>query len=68
MTKAYSKPDDNGWMCERCNRPESINEAQIQVPIMLGGGIGMGTMWVCKTCVEKKRDKDSEKADEMRKV
>lgn len=50
MTKAHSEPDDNGGRCESCNRPETIHQTQQTYPIMLGGGLGLGTLWLCPNC------------------
>ena len=57
MTKAYSTATDNGGRCERCDRPESANEPQSTVEVRLGGGLGIGTMWVCKTCAEERAER-----------
>ena len=51
MTKAHSMPDDNDGRCERCDESESRWRAQTKIPVQLGGGMGMGTMWVCATCL-----------------
>ncbi len=55
MTKAYSEAGDNGGRCERCNDPSTINQAQDAVPVLLGGGLGTGSMWLCRGCSEKDR-------------
>ncbi len=54
MTKAYSSPDDNGGRCESCNRPESVYEPQSGVKVLLGGGIGWSTMYLCPSCVKER--------------
>lgn len=51
MTKAYSSLDDNGFRCERCNKPETVHQGQAAVRVLLGGGLGWGTMWMCKACI-----------------
>lgn len=50
MTKRKSYINDNGGRCESCNRPESIYEVQRTWPVLLGGGLGWGTMWLCPKC------------------
>jgi len=44
MTKAWSEVGNNNGLCERCNRPETEFMIQTKVPVLLGGGIGWGTM------------------------
>jgi hypothetical protein len=53
MTKAASFVGDNGGLCEGCNGPQTEFVTQTAVPIMLGGGLGPGTIWLCPPC---KRD------------
>lgn len=65
MTKAKSYIDDNGGRCESCNRPESAYEMQEKVDVFLGGGLGNGTMWKCKTCIDKRKKQDAEKQNKI---
>jgi hypothetical protein len=58
MTKAYSKLYDNNGLCEGCNLPETARMPQRKCPVMLGGGLGMGTMWLCDTCRAAKLARD----------
>lgn len=53
MTKAHSEPDDNGGRCEWCDTSQSAYVSQSTVPVMLGGGLGLGTMWVCTATCRK---------------
>lgn len=63
MTKAYSTLGDNGGRCEGCDRPESVHESQSKVDVLLGGGLGWGTMWLCNKCFkEREARKAKEKA------
>lgn len=58
MTSARSEIDDNGGRCESCDRPESIHMAQTTYPVLLGGEIGWGTMWLCPDCLKKHKERD----------
>ena len=58
MTKPYSKPDDNRGRCECCNKPETEHQAQTAYPVMLGGGMGKGTMWLCDKCLRDHKLRD----------
>ena len=53
MTKPYSMPDDNGGRCESCDDPATVYQKQNKYPVMLGGGMGMGTTWKCRKCAEQ---------------
>lgn len=55
MTKVRSELSDNDGKCELCNRTESRNEQQLAHPVLLGGGLGWGTMWLCYSCLRKKQ-------------
>lgn len=59
MTKAHSSIDDNGGRCESCDRPESAHEPQSTYPVRLGGGLGLGTMWLCPTCLKEHQERDA---------
>lgn len=61
MTKAYSTQDDNNGRCESCDRPESVNEPQTTYPVMLGGGLGLGTMWLCQACRKSAEEQDAKR-------
>ena len=53
MTKAHSEVGDNNGLCELCDRGDG--GAQMAVPILLGGGMGWGTMWMCAQCRDKRK-------------
>jgi hypothetical protein len=57
MTKAHSEVGDNGGRCEGCDDPKTVGESQSAFPVMLGGGLGEGTMWLCNECAEKRQPK-----------
>lgn len=59
MTKARSYLGDNGGRCESCDRPESAKESQVAYPVMLGGGLGLGTMWLCPSCLKEQQERAS---------
>lgn len=59
MTKARSYLTDNGGLCESCDRPESEHECQTAYPVLLGGGLGQGTMWLCPGCLEVHQNRDA---------
>lgn len=61
MAKAYSTQDDNSGRCESCDRSESVNEPQTTYPIMLGGGLGLGTMWLRPTCRKPTEERDAKR-------
>jgi len=65
MTKAYSSIDDNGGRCERCNKDGSEYLEQRTVKVLLGGGMGWGTLWVCSSCLDAE---EKEKQDICQKV
>jgi len=48
MTSKHSSLHDNMGNCERCDQPKTVQRA---VPVLLGGGIGWGTMWMCDECI-----------------
>ncbi len=52
LTKAHSERDDNNGNCELCQRDDGGKQST--VPVMLGGGLGMGTMWMCRRCIKEK--------------
>jgi hypothetical protein len=47
MTDRRARLQDNDGKCERCDS----NAPQIAVPVLLGGGMGWGTMWMCQRCI-----------------
>jgi len=53
VTKPYSTAGDDGGRCESCYDPATIYQSQVKCPVMLGGGMGMGTMWKCRKCAER---------------
>lgn len=53
MGCAHSHPEDNAGRCEGCNEPGSEYRTQVTAPVLLGGGIGWGTMWLCPKCVRE---------------
>jgi hypothetical protein len=59
MTKKYSEINDNNGICESCNNPKQKGAPQSAYPVLLGGELGWGTMWLCDNCYRehKKRDK-----------
>ncbi len=52
MTKAHSEAGDNNGNCEACDKADG--GSQQTVSVMLGGGLGMGTMWMCQRCVNER--------------
>lgn len=50
MSDRRSHGGDNGGRCEGCDDPATIYQPQTTYPVMLGGGIGTGTMWLCPKC------------------
>lgn len=62
MTKAHSEPGDNGGRCEGCNRPETEFQTQVTWPVLLGGGLGWGTMWLCAACVAERGERREQRA------
>jgi len=54
MTKAFSSLEDNCGLCELCDDPKTLHEQQQTFPVLLGGGLGWGTMWLCNECYLKK--------------
>ena len=64
MSNRYSMPDENGGRCEGCNRPESVYEMQTTVPVIPGGGWGIGstcsgTMYLCPSCMKEHQERDA---------
>lgn len=59
MTKAHSEPGDNDGLCESCNDPATKHQGQSTYPVMLGGGLGRGTMWLCAKCLREHQDRDA---------
>jgi hypothetical protein len=62
MTSRHAKVNDNGGRCENCDRPETVHMPQTAYPVLMGGGIGWGTMWLCPECLAGKRARDAAKA------
>ncbi len=61
MTKPYSLPNDNGGLCESCNRPETRDVGQTAYPLKMADGSGgweWGTMWLCPDCLKQHQDRD----------
>lgn len=54
MTKAHSELGDNGGLCEGCSDPATEYQTQTAYPVLLGGGIGWATMWLCRRCLDAK--------------
>ena len=61
MTEARSYVDNNGGLCESCNESATRDQAQQSYPVLLGGGMGWGTMWLCPKCLAEHRVRDEEK-------
>lgn len=61
MTKPGLSLGDNGGRCESCDRPDSAYELQIGYPVLLGGGIGWGKMWLCPTCLKAHQERGAKK-------
>ena len=57
MTKAHSEAGDNNGNCELCQKADGGRQST--VPVMLDGGLGMGTMWMCERCIEEKGGKEA---------
>ena len=57
-------PDDNGGRCECCNKPETEFQEQRTYPIMLGAGLGKGTMWLCPECLREHQLRDERKKND----
>lgn len=62
MTKSHSTLGDNDGRCESCNQPETAHQTQTTYPILLGGGLGWGTLWLCPRCLDEHRERDRAKA------
>lgn len=52
MSNARSYLDENGGRCEGCSEPGSEYRTQTAAPVLLGGGIGWGTMYLCPKCAD----------------
>jgi len=63
MTKSGLDIADNGGRCESCDSPESVYEMQTGYPVLLGGGIGWGKMWLCPNCLKEHRTRSEQKGD-----
>lgn len=50
MTNKYSEAGDNNGLCELCSSIVTLFEKQQTYPVLLGGGIGWGTLWTCAGC------------------
>lgn len=61
MTCRDSHSLDNGGRCESCDDPATVNMEQRTYPVRLGGGIGMGTMWLCPKCYAEHEQRDKRK-------
>jgi hypothetical protein len=61
MTKAHSEVGDNGGRCESCDGPETPYQTQETYPVMLGGGLGRGTMWLCPECLAEHQERDAKR-------
>ena len=53
MTKARSEIGDNNGLCKSCNAPATLYEQQATRRILLGWGLGWGTLWVCLKCQKR---------------
>jgi len=67
VTKAHSTLNDNGFLCESCNRPETQHQLQTTYPVLLanmgpGGMPAWGTMWLCQKCRKEHEERDAAKA------
>jgi hypothetical protein len=58
MTKKYSDLHDNNGLCESCNDPKTKYSGQTAYPVYLGGGLGLGTMWLCEKCLKEHQERD----------
>lgn len=58
MTKAHSEAADNGGRCESCNDPKTIKQTQTTYPVLLGGSLGWGTLWLCPKCLHEHEERD----------
>ena len=58
MSNRFSTTSENGGRCESCNEPGSVNRGQSKVLVFMGGGVGMGDMWMCTRCLEKAGGKE----------
>ncbi len=61
MTKRGLSVGDNGGRCESCNELGSEYRMQTGYPVLLGGGIGWGKMWLCPKCLVKHQARDATK-------
>jgi hypothetical protein len=66
MTKANSEVSDNGGRCESCDDPETVHQIQETYPILLGGGLGFGTMWLCPKCLKEHRKRAAKRRCEKK--
>jgi hypothetical protein len=62
MTKAKSQLHDNDGRCELCNEPATAQQTQTAYPVLLGAGLGWGTMWLCPACLAEKLKAKQKKA------
>ena len=58
VTKPYLQLDDNRGLCESCNSPSTLYESQSGYPVLLGGGLGMGKMWMCRKCLKAAKQRE----------
>ena len=62
MSHAKSYPDENAGRCEGCNREETVYQTQVTIPVLLGGGIGWGTMYLCPKCLAEHQEREALRA------
>jgi hypothetical protein len=65
MTKPGLGVGDNGGRCESCDDPETAGKPQTGHPVLLGGGLGWGKMWLCPKCLTEHQERDRKKDEQM---